>query len=146
MNSLMLRQHFLLILPILTKTQLIKKILVQYQYPTSVKFLKMIFFFNPLTYLFLYSLVGGLRSPVKRQWSAGESNLTRDLSRDLSRTSDLDVRPRLPPRPKSEFFNVGDANKCSKSSTYEVSRKIFSNCLNCIGNIQVNAGEDYQLY
>lgn len=65
--------------------------------------------------------VGGLRSPVKRQWSAGESNLTRDLSRDLSRTSDLDVRPRLPPRPKSEFFNVGDPNKCTKSSTYEPS-------------------------
>ena len=74
---------------------------------------------------YVFILVGGLRSPVKRQWSAGESNLTRDLSRDLSRTSDLDVRPRLPPRPKSEFFNVGDANKCSKSSTYEVSCKML---------------------
>ncbi|XP_042903081.1 cyclin-dependent kinase 14 isoform X3 [Parasteatoda tepidariorum] len=59
--------------------------------------------------------VGGLRSPVKRQWSAGESN----LSREFSKTSDLDVRPQLPPRPKSEFFNVGDKNKYFKSNTYE---------------------------
>ncbi|GIY08055.1 cyclin-dependent kinase 14 [Caerostris extrusa] len=57
--------------------------------------------------------VGGLRSPMKRQWSAGESN----LSREFSKTSDLDVRPRLPPRPKSEFFNVGDPNKYAKNST-----------------------------
>ncbi|GFU16126.1 cyclin-dependent kinase 14 [Trichonephila clavipes] len=70
--------------------------------------------------------VGGLRSPMKRQWSAGESN----LSREFSKTSDLDVRPRLPPRPKSEFFNVGDPNKYAKNSTssYERQQQVLQGC------------------
>lgn len=63
--------------------------------------------------------VGGIRSPVKRQWSAGEC----PINREFSKVSDLDVRPRLPPRPKSEFFNVGDPNKYCRNSglTYEPS-------------------------